>query len=198
MLEWLYRSKMDSPLGQLELVSTATGLVALHMGKEDRRKLEGRVRRFFPGVEIRDGESAHRAFRMQIREYFEGRRTLFELPLDLRGTEFQRLVWAEVARIPFGSTATYGEIAHLTGRPRASRAVGAANGANPIPIIVPCHRVIGADGSLTGYGGGMARKRWLLAHEGVLQAQPIQMGLFRARSGQAAIGGPASGPRNLH
>ena len=87
----------------------------------------------------------------------------------------------QATRIRWGQTASYGQVAHLVGRPKASRAVGAANGANPIPIIIPCHRVIGANGSLTGYGGGLENKRWLLAHEGVLRVEPCQIKLFRSR-----------------
>ncbi len=102
----------------------------------------------------------------QLHEYFEGRRRTFDLPLAMRGTEFQLAVWNELQRIPYGDTISYGELARRIGRPSAIRAVGAANGANPIPVIVPCHRVIGANGTLTGYGGGIERKQWLLALEG--------------------------------
>lgn len=101
----------------------------------------------------------------QLTEYFAGDRTDFDLPLRLQGTDFQQRVWRALCDIPFGATWSYGELAAHIGNPTASRAVGLANGRNPISIIVPCHRVIGADGSLTGYGGGIERKRWLLAHE---------------------------------
>jgi methylated-DNA-[protein]-cysteine S-methyltransferase len=103
--------------------------------------------------------------RRQLAEYFSGDRTGFELPLRARGTDFQERVWAALARIPYGGTRSYREIAAEIGRPEAVRAVGAANGRNPLPIVVPCHRVIGADGSLTGYGGGITTKTWLLRHE---------------------------------
>lgn len=106
----------------------------------------------------------------QLDEYLAGDRTEFELDLDARGTEFQRSVWAALLEIPYGRTESYGEVARRIGRPAAVRAVGLANGRNPIPIVVPCHRVIGADGSLTGYGGGIDLKRRLLALEGVLLA----------------------------
>ena len=102
----------------------------------------------------------------QLSEYFAGHRRTFDIPLALRGTEFQLAVWNELLRVPYGDTITYAELARRIGRPAAIRAVGAANGANPIPVIVPCHRVIGSDGTLTGYGGGIERKQWLLAHEG--------------------------------
>ncbi|HEY8022769.1 MAG TPA: methylated-DNA--[protein]-cysteine S-methyltransferase [Thermoanaerobaculia bacterium] len=104
----------------------------------------------------------------QLAEYFAGRRRDFDLELDPPGTPFQRQVWGELARIPYGATVSYGELARRVGRPNASRAVGAANGANPIPIVLPCHRVIGSDGSLTGYGGGLPIKRALLSLEGAL------------------------------
>jgi methylated-DNA-[protein]-cysteine S-methyltransferase len=101
----------------------------------------------------------------QLREYFSGARTAFDVPLDLHGTEFQVATWRSLAEIPFGKTISYGEQAALIGRPKAVRAVGGANGRNPVAIVLPCHRVIGANGSLTGFGGGIAVKQWLLQHE---------------------------------
>jgi len=104
----------------------------------------------------------------QLKEYFAGMRTTFDLPLEPSGTAFQLNVWQLLRTIPYGVTTSYGELARRLGEPKASRAVGAANGANPIPIIVPCHRVVGSRGELTGFGGGIERKRWLLEHEGAL------------------------------
>ena len=104
--------------------------------------------------------------RRQLDAYFAGKRTEFDLPLGAEGTQFQKKVWKALTRIPYGATRSYGEIAAKIGAPQASRAVGAANGRNPIPVIVPCHRVIGSTGALTGFGGGMDRKRFLLALEG--------------------------------
>jgi methylated-DNA-[protein]-cysteine S-methyltransferase len=104
----------------------------------------------------------------QLAQYFAKERKDFDLPLAPRGSEFQRRVWEELSRIPYGATLSYAELAHRVGRPGAARAVGRANGTNPIPVIIPCHRVIGADGSLTGYGGGMPLKKALLILEGVL------------------------------
>jgi methylated-DNA-[protein]-cysteine S-methyltransferase len=101
----------------------------------------------------------------QLRAYFAGELRHFDLPLDVQGTPFQQRVWHVLQTIPFGKTTTYGRLAEELGEPRAVRAVGSANGRNPISIIIPCHRVIGADGSLTGYGGGLPRKQWLLGHE---------------------------------
>jgi methylated-DNA-[protein]-cysteine S-methyltransferase len=101
----------------------------------------------------------------QLEAYFAGALHLFDLPLAAEGTDFRKNVWDELVQIPYGETISYGELARRIGDPSASRAVGAANGANPLPIIVPCHRVIGANGKLTGFGGGLPTKQWLLAHE---------------------------------
>ena len=101
----------------------------------------------------------------QLDHYFQGKLKTFDLPLDPDGTEFQRQVWKALLDIPYGETTSYGELAQTIDRPKAARAVGAANGANPIPIVIPCHRVIGSTGALTGFGGGLPTKQWLLAHE---------------------------------
>ena len=101
----------------------------------------------------------------QIEEFFAGKRQAFDFRLAPKGTKFQKRVWGELIKIPFGETISYGELARWVGNPKASRAVGLANGRNPVAIVVPCHRVIGAEGSLTGYGGGLDRKVWLLEHE---------------------------------
>ena len=108
----------------------------------------------------------------ELRRYFSGERIQFSCPLDLHGTPFQLAVWQALQAIPYGETRSYGQIAQAIGRPSASRAVGAANGANPVAIIVPCHRVIGSNGALTGYGGGVPTKAWLLSLEGVKYKQP--------------------------
>ena len=110
--------------------------------------------------------------RSQLTAYFNGDLQSFDLRLQLNGTEFQKTVWRALQEIPFGQTMSYGALAKRVGNPKASRAVGAANGANPIPIIIPCHRVIGSNKSLTGFGGGLATKEFLLKHEGVLTDQP--------------------------
>lgn len=109
---------------------------------------------------------ATREVREQLLEYFAGTRQTFTLKMNPVGTPFQRRIWLALGNIPFGQTWSYGELAHKLGKPAASRAVGAANGRNPLPILLPCHRVVGADGSLTGFGGGLKTKAWLLAHEG--------------------------------
>lgn len=148
---------LDSPVGRL--------LVA---GDGDRLRLisfaaGGRVRR--PAASWRRRDEAFEDAFAQLRAYFAGERTRFDLPLELAGTSFQNAVWSALLDIPYGETVSYGELAKRIGRPTASRAVGAANGANPLPIVVPCHRVIGANGSLTGFGGGIETKQYLLQHE---------------------------------
>jgi methylated-DNA-[protein]-cysteine S-methyltransferase len=146
-----------SPVGELLLVGDGEALTALHMQ-------EGPGRIDPPGAN-EPGAPPFAAAREQLAEYFAGRRRRFELPLAPAGTTFQRQVWAALDRIPFGETTGYGELAGTLAAPRAARAVGAANGRNPISIIVPCHRLVGAAGALTGYGGGLDRKRFLLALE---------------------------------
>lgn len=145
--------RMRSPVGALWLCAEDERLVGLYL--PDRPAPSG------PGG--RGGVLARAA--AQLTEYFAGERRDFDLPLAPIGTEFQRTVWHALADIPFGATCSYGDLARVVGRPSASRAVGAANGKNPISIILPCHRVIGASGELTGYGGGLPMKRWLLDHE---------------------------------
>lgn len=114
----------------------------------------------------------------QLREYFEGKRMQFDLKLKPEGTDFQKDVWKEVLKIPYGKTKSYQEIADALGDPGAVRAIGNANGHNPIPILIPCHRVIGSDGKLTGYSGGISRKEWLLKHELTFSDAEMQLGLF--------------------
>jgi methylated-DNA-[protein]-cysteine S-methyltransferase len=146
-----------TPVGPLTLVAEGEALVAILM--EDQRHHPGELTYGRPAGA--DDPLLERAA-AQLEEYFAGERTAFDLPLAAEGTEFQRRVWAELQRIPYGETATYGELARRLGRPTGSRAVGLANGRNPLGIVVPCHRVVGSSGDLTGYGGGLPRKRLLL------------------------------------
>jgi methylated-DNA-[protein]-cysteine S-methyltransferase len=146
-----------SPLGHMRLVATEDALAGAYLADH-----EGGPE---PEAEPGRDHPVLLAARTQLEEYFAGRRTVFELPLDAHGTEFQRAVWTALCEIPFGETRPYKALAARVGRPQAVRAVGAANGRNPISIIVPCHRVIGADGSLVGYAAGTERKKWLLHHE---------------------------------
>jgi len=147
----------DSPVGPLTLIADEQALTGLHFAGYGHGLGAGR----------RDPEApVLAAAAAQLDEYFAAERRDFDLELDLAGTDFQRAVWDELVRIPYGETVSYGEIARRLGRPERVRAVGAANGRNPVAIVVPCHRVIGADGGLVGYGGGLDRKRRLLAIEG--------------------------------
>lgn len=148
---------IDSPVGPLYLLSNGSQLLQIAFGAAE--PAAGAVER---------GDPVLRRAAAQLREYFAGRRRTFELPLAPLGTDFQRAVWRALAEIPWGETRSYGDIARSIGRPRAVRAVGAANGRNPLPIVVPCHRVVGSDGALTGFAGGLTVKRQLLALEGSL------------------------------
>lgn len=152
---------IDSPIGRLLLHTDGISLTGLYMDVASRPP-----RKMSDWQEDATAGPLPQAIQ-QLEEYFAGSRRAFDLPLRVHGTEFQQRVWRALTEIPYGTTWSYGELARRIGNPNASRAVGLANGRNPISILVPCHRVIGADGSLTGYGGGLPRKQWLLAHEGL-------------------------------
>lgn len=162
----LHYRRVDSPIGPLLLAASHDGLAALYM--QAHRHVPDSPEAGWKPVVPQDG----RAWEIladadeQLAGYFAGARTTFDLPLDVEGTPFQKTVWAGLRDIPFGATISYAELARRIGNPKAMRAVGLANGRNPVSIVVPCHRVIGANGSLTGYGGGIERKRFLLALEG--------------------------------
>ena len=153
----MYYDYLDTPIGRLLLAVDGEGLRHIDF-ESDRHPTP-------IGADWERGRGALHEARAQLIAYFEGRLTVFDLPLAPQGTQFQQQVWLELLRIPYGATATYGGIARHIGDASATRAVGAANGRNPLPIVVPCHRVIGADGSLTGFGGGLPVKRFLLDHE---------------------------------
>jgi methylated-DNA-[protein]-cysteine S-methyltransferase len=148
---------VDSPVGPLRLVAEDGRITGCYMGEQ----------RHAPDIDPgwKDDRSAFGAASAQLKAYFAGDLTQFDLPLQMKGTEFQSDVWRALQGIPYGTTASYQHVAEVVGRPKACRAVGLANGRNPIGIIVPCHRVIGASGKLVGYGGGLDRKQWLLDHE---------------------------------
>ena len=169
---------MESPIGTLTLVNTDGVLSGVYMNEHRHgptvKEIGDRVRTGFEQAEV------------ELQEYFGNQRTQFTLPLFIGGTPFQKQVWQLLREIPFGETRTYAQLAEGTGNPKAVRAVGLANGRNPISIVIPCHRVIGTDGSLTGYGGGLDRKRLLLELEGV----------SFARDGHIHMG-PASTPTQL-
>jgi methylated-DNA-[protein]-cysteine S-methyltransferase len=177
----LSRTIVATPLGEMLALASDTGLCALEFAGPRTRlpRLDARLRRWFPPHEILDREVPVIA---QVREwlgaYFAGTSAnAGEIPLDMRGAGFELRVWTALRAIPPGATTSYGAIAKALGSAGASRAVGAANGANPVAIVVPCHRVIGSSGALTGYGGGLKRKTWLLDHERRWRAEP-QASLF--------------------
>ena len=200
----LSRAVIDTPLGEMIALSSDEGLCALEFisvsdglrgrsraglktgpykdgrtGQERLTRLNARLARWFPPHEIVDRDSATlRRTRAWLESYFAGATAeVGDLPLDMRGAPFEKRVWQALTEIPPGETTSYGAIATALHSPGASRAVGAANGANPVSIIVPCHRVIGASGSLTGYGGGLDRKTWLIDHERRWRREP-QPSLF--------------------
>jgi methylated-DNA-[protein]-cysteine S-methyltransferase len=160
---------LDTPVGRLLLARDETGVRQIHFAGPIERG-PAKAGPYVPGGSVTAGGWQHNdaAFEdvvEQLTEYFEGRRRQFDLPLAPEGTPFQQRVWNALLDIPYGETISYGQLASRIGQKSASRAVGLANGSNPLPIVIPCHRVIGANGKLTGYGGGLAIKERLLAHE---------------------------------
>jgi len=177
----LYRS----PAGTLTLVASESGLRAVIWPGEQADRVG------LAGTTLTPGEAPIlSAATIQLDAYFAGDRTSFDLPLDLQGTPFQQDAWRALAEIPFGETRSYAQQAARLGRPRAFRAVGAANGRNPVSIVLPCHRVVGSDGSLTGFGGGVETKRWLLEHE---RAVAQRYGVVPSGS-PVALGGESAVP----
>ena len=168
----LYRETMDSPLGELWLLTDADGaLRVVEFASHEDRLHRLADRQYGRGKWTIEEAGLESAARRALFAYFAGDvGALDALPVATGGTDFQRSVWAALRSIPTGETISYGELARRIGNPKAVRAVGLANGANPIGIVVPCHRVIGSDGGLGGYGGGVERKAWLLRHEGALAA----------------------------
>lgn len=158
-------SAIDSPVGELQIVATNDALLAVLWPdeREDRVTFDDDLT---PGSNL-----VTRATTTQLDEYFSGVRRNFDLPLDLRGTEFQQQVWRSLPEIPYGETSTYAKQAAAIGRPRAIRAVGSANGRNPLSIVLPCHRIVASNGSLAGFAGGLETKRWLLDHEAAVAAR---------------------------
>ena len=171
----LFRTILPTPIGEMLALASDEGLCALEFttvkgrarGEERLTRLDARLKRWFPPHELMDAETPTIGrTRAWLAAYFDGTAAdIGDLPLDMRGAPFEQRVWMALRAIPPGQTTSYGAIAHALGSPGATRAVGAANGANPVAIIVPCHRVIGSSGSLTGYGGGLDRKTWLIDHE---------------------------------
>ena len=158
----LTRQRISSPIGDLQLYSDGENIVKIGFPDEETKQApEG-------------NDPVLQSCARQLEEYFHGTRRRFKLPLAPEGTEFQQKVWQALADIPFGQTRSYGDVARAIGKPRSVRAVGAANGRNPLPIVVPCHRVIGSDGSLTGFAGGLAAKTRLLELEGALPQKGVR------------------------
>ena len=167
VLDVAYDVLDDTPVGSLLVGVSDRGLCRIHFDPEPEVELEDLARRFGPRV-LRSPRALDRV-RRELDEYFTGRRHGFDLELDLRAApEFHRRVLAELSRVEYGQTTTYGTLAAQVGAPKAARAVGTVMNRNPVPIVLPCHRVVGANGSLTGYGGGLDRKEWLLRLEGAL------------------------------
>lgn len=162
------RSEIDSPIGPLALYGTAEGLMAIVFPRHSRVQVEAWLDRVIGSARIVDDGEALEGAIEQLGEYFAGTRREFDLELDMRGTDFQQRVWEAVRAVPYGQTRSYRQVAEAVGKPAATRAVGAANGANPLPLVVPCHRIIGSSGGLHGYGGGLDVKARLLELEGVI------------------------------
>jgi len=188
MVMKLFRAQIDTPIGAMVAMASGEGLTLLEFGDRpalpaEIAELEGRY-----GCVIERGCNAVlRQTEIEIRDYFAGRRTKFEIPLVMPGNAFQHEVWSKLREIPYGETRSYGSMACAMGRPNASRAVGAANGQNRIAIVVPCHRVIGADGSLTGYGGGQRRKRYLIDLEHRVSAEKAVRPVFHPITAQGSL-----------
>jgi methylated-DNA-[protein]-cysteine S-methyltransferase len=163
--------RLDTPTGRILIVTDEERVLRAVDWEDHEGRMQKLLQRHYGNGAIQLSETARpSAARAALRAYFDGHLdALSALPTATQGTDFQRTVWSALRRIPIGQTVSYGGLAVKIGRPAAARAVGLANGANPIAIVVPCHRVIGADASLTGFGGGVERKRWLLAHEGKLR-----------------------------
>ena len=165
---------MESPIGRIVLAACGGALCALDF-RESPQPVAARLERRYGALQVSNGNGARR-FRERLEAYFRGEIDALDgVAVDPGGTAFQREVWSELRRIPAGSTASYSQIAAAIGRPTAVRAVGLANARNPVAVVVPCHRVVGLDGSLTGYAGGLERKRWLLEHEGCLPQKGLAL-----------------------
>jgi O-6-methylguanine DNA methyltransferase len=166
VIEEIAYARLESQIGTVWVASTQMGLCKISLGRAQTGAFLSWLSKHIGPVEPHEEPEAVGGAVAQLREYFSGSRRIFDLPLDVRGTAFQKAVWSQVVRIPYGATATYGDIAQLVGKPKASRAVGGAVGANPLPIVIPCHRVIGTGGTLTGFGSGLDTKETLLRLEG--------------------------------
>ncbi len=170
---------IDTPIGKMMAASTKDGVCLLEFYESENSFHNLDKLAHTLNTEIKEGTNKHlRRLKKQLMEYFKGKRKEFSVALDYQGTDFQKSVWKSLVGIPYGKTITYQQQAHIINNPRAARAVAGANGSNPVAIVIPCHRVIGADGDLTGYGGGLERKQWLIDHERRYSGQPVDGILF--------------------
>ena len=161
-METLYYTTLTTPIQSLLILSSEKGLVKIMFIDTKNNLFLHSLEKEYPDITFIENKSRNQAALDQLNEYFTGIRKNFTLPLDLRGTPFQKQVWNALVQVPYGQTCSYGKIASRIGKPKSARAVGMANHNNPIPIVIPCHRIIGADGSLTGYGAGISIKEKLL------------------------------------
>lgn len=170
---------IETPLGEIAAAATKEGICLLEFteGKKQADIIEPVAR--IMASEVKEGSNKHlRSLRKQLREYFRGKRKEFTLPLVMLGTDFQQAVWRDLVKIPFGTTKSYGQQARDLKDTRSARAVAQANSSNRIAILIPCHRIIGSDGTLVGYSGGLERKRWLLNHERKYSGKSVELDLF--------------------
>ena len=163
--ETIHWTEFETSVGTMRIAASARGVVYLELPLENGRGFRGWMKRHAPSATLVEAFEPNREYIAQVNQYLEGKRREFDIPLDVRGTEFQCAVYDELSRIGYGELRSYGDVARAVGRPSAVRAVGAANGANPIALIIPCHRVIASSGQLQGYGGGLELKAHLLAME---------------------------------
>jgi AraC family transcriptional regulator, regulatory protein of adaptative response / methylated-DNA-[protein]-cysteine methyltransferase len=172
-------TKIETELGIMIAGAVEDGICLLEFGDRKMLNTEYKILERYLHSSVEEGESVHfKPLISQLKEYFDGTRMEFSLPLVTPGTDFQQAVWKELMRIPYGTTRSYQEQSELLGKPESIRAVANANGMNRISIIIPCHRVIGSNGSLTGYGGGLKRKKWLLDHEKLYSGKSLDLSLF--------------------
>lgn len=189
-MEKVFVSSFETPVGTVRVASSGEGLCRVALPSESDEAFLAWLGDSFPGASIEPGETENHQVEEQLIGYFSGRTKEFSVPLDLKGTAFQTRVWKAIAEIPHGQTRSYADIAARIGQPRACRAVGGANRANPIPIIIPCHRVVGANGSLTGYGGpqGVGLKARLLELEGVACTEDSRVAIPPSRATSQEVG----------
>lgn len=170
---------IETPLGEMAAAATKEGICLLEFSDRQNLNMEFENIAWIFNTTVESGSNKHlRTLKKQLREYFKGKRKDFSIPLITPGTEFQQTVWNSLKKIPYGTTLSYLEQARSINKPGAVRAVANANGSNRIAVIIPCHRVIGSDGNLVGYGGGLEKKRWLIDHEKKHSGQPVDGTLF--------------------